>query len=279
MHILTCSLQYYPSHFLSAKIPAFGVQAEKIRSLDKALYINIYPVVPADERKKWEAYSAVHGPKWVEESLQLQEQDGAWASVFDDLNLTNEDILYWDVIHDYSEWDKEEEEWGSVGLDPDDPGPFLPMWQTSPLIPIDPPYNWDLLSAPMNITVLNPIETHKVTISEAYLIAFPNDTESIEENIDEAAWVSSYLTTDEDPMEPMSDFYVPILAEAADWIRVAQNKEEYGESYDHDHSSRHTTAGILSASIYWRDLLKDILPPGSTGSLWQFSWTMMTSTN
>jgi len=231
--------------------------------LDKAVYVNIYPYVPAQERKRWEAYSALHGPGWVEESLEVQEREGSFAGVFDDLNLTKEDVMYWDVIHDYDEWEKDEEEWGLVGLVPTDPGPFLPMWQTSPLIPVDPPYNWDLLSAPMNITVLSTAMNHRVTITEAYLIAFPNDTESIEENIAEADWVSVYLTTDEDPMEPMSDIYVPILTEAADWISIAKHTDEFGESYDKHH--RHVAGGILSASVYWRDLLKDILPPGSTG--------------
>ena len=127
--------------------------------------------------------------------------------VFEDLGLSHniEDTTTWDVIHDYDEFDKAEEEAGTVGLDPSDPGPFLPMWQTSPLIVVDPPYNWDLLSAPVNQTALVPIERQKVSISEAYLVAFPNDTEMIEENMYEAEWVSAYLTTDEDAMEPMSD--------------------------------------------------------------------------
>jgi len=154
-------------------IPDFAVKAEKVRSLTNAVYLNVYAAVPLEERYLWEQYSAEHGPKWVEETLELQVRDGTFAGVFDDLNLTDSNITYWDVIHDYDEWEKEEEEQGMVGLDPSDPGPFLvsknfirenissclngwsililtifssvilqPMWQTSPLIPVDPPYNW-----------------------------------------------------------------------------------------------------------------------------------------
>jgi len=195
-------------------IPDFAVKAEKIRILSKAVYLNVYALVPAEERSMWEDYAAFKGRGWVEETLNVFEKDGTFDDVFDDLNLTYsvDDVTYWDVIHDYDEWEKDEDEQGTVGLDPSDPGPFMPMWQTTPLVPVDPPYNWDLLSVPYNDTTISAINEAKprVSITEPYLIAFENDTETIQENIDEAEWVSAYVTTGEDPMAPMADIYYPV---------------------------------------------------------------------
>jgi len=100
------------------------------------------------------------------------------------------------------------------------------------------------------------MNTHKVSLTEAYLIAYPNDTATIAENAINADWFSYYLTTDEDPMEPVSDIYYPILPDAADWANIVR------EGYD---PSDHKLGGFLSVSFYWRDLLKGILPEGSDG--------------
>jgi class 3 adenylate cyclase len=105
------------------------------------------------------------------------------------------------------------------------------------------------------------LETHKISISEAYLIAHDNDTALIEENELNADWYSSYLTSDEDPMEPVSDIYFPILDDAADQLH---------EHVDHYKTSDHKLGGFLAASIYWRDLIKGILPVGSNGMILVF---------
>ena len=46
------------------------------------------------------------------------------------------------------------------------------------------------------------LETHKVSLSDAYMIAYPDDTEMLEEIEFNAEWFGSYITTGEDPREP-----------------------------------------------------------------------------
>lgn len=100
------------------------------------------------------------------------------------------------------------------------------------------------------------LDTHLVSLTEAYLIAAKNDTAAILANEDEANFISYYLTSGEEPMEPVSDILYPILEDANEWIL------ERGPAYP---PSGHVLGGFLSITFYWRDLIKGILPQGSNG--------------
>jgi hypothetical protein len=94
--------------------------------------MNLYMYVLPEERYFWQNYSAKHGPEWVEDIMDLQERQGTFQDTLQELGVANFDnVTFWNVIHDYDEWDKDESEMGKVGLSPDDPGPFFPMWQTT----------------------------------------------------------------------------------------------------------------------------------------------------
>jgi hypothetical protein len=107
--------------------------------------------------------------------------------------------------------------------------------------------------------VLKCIDIHKVSLSKAYHIAYPDDSSLDEENEAWADYFSSYITTGEDPMEPLSDMYYPMVEDLLDWRNVRDHPD-----YD---PSQHKIAGIMSQSFYWRDLIKNILPHGSNGIL------------
>ena len=127
-----------------------------------------------------------------------------------------------------------------------------------PVIPYDPPYNWDLLSSVDNTGYNLVLETHKPTLSEPYLLhAEDSDPALIQENLDEAEWVSDYLTSDEDPMEPISDYYYPIIDNGIDQLDLLDET-----NYDKELNK---VVGLLSVSVYWRDALKNILPESSKG--------------
>ena len=101
-------------------------------------------------------------------------------------------------------------------------------------------------------------ETHQVIMSEPYLISDSTTSEEqIADNEDEAAWIAEFLTTDEDPMEPISDYYYPIIDTGIDSLNLNSD-----ETYDKTHSK---VLGMLSISVYWRDAIKKILPEGSRG--------------
>jgi len=249
-------------------IPDFAVRAEKTRALTNAVYLNLYNYVESDQRYEWEAYSAEHGPEWIKEGMAVQKRQ----QIFQDQMAENEiysveDVVFFDVIHDYDECEKPEDERGSIGLDPSDPGPFLPMWQQSPIIPVMGPYNWDLLSDSTNSSMLHIMDTQKVLLTETYLIAFEDDLEGIACNEYEAEWLEAYLPTEEETNEPIVDLYYPIIGDSPDWVTLPDDLQRTGNGIDNEvyDPVENKLGALLSATIYWRDWFQDILPEGNNG--------------
>ena len=118
----------------------FGVQAGKFLKNSGAKYISTFVMVPKDERLKWENYTSTHN-QWVNRSIEIQSRDPGYTGP----EITQEFIEEnykgsYDLIHDY---DEAIFGWGGNSTDGvDHQGPFLPVWQVAPVIPIDPIYNW-----------------------------------------------------------------------------------------------------------------------------------------
>merc|ERR1719464_1425313 len=64
-------------------------------------------------------------------------------------------------------------------------------------------------------------------------------------------------------MEPISDIYYPIIANANKYIEVDvdsnNDHDDYGIGINND------VVGLFSVSVYWRDTIRNILPQGSHG--------------
>ena len=93
-------------------------------------------LVTPETRSEWEAYSAKHGPTWAEKSIEYLKNNDMFQDVYKARNITEPEYI--EVVHDYSAWGVEDPE----GLPDDYPDPMLPMWQSAPLIPTTPVYNW-----------------------------------------------------------------------------------------------------------------------------------------
>jgi hypothetical protein len=128
---------------------------------------------------------------------------------------------------------------------------YLPTWQAVPVVPRYPAYNWDLLADPSTDTSI--FNTSRVSITPAYLIYVEGNDELNERNEIEADWFKDYLLPGEEPMEPVSDIFYPVLANAADHVST-RNK-----------TGSNNVVAILALSVYWRNELKNILPTGANG--------------
>ena len=82
-----------------------------------------YLLVSGEQRLEWEEYS-LSNDDWVAEGMEVQRDD---------------DNYHGKLLPSY-------EPYGIIhGNDGDvtGPGPYLPIWQAYPVVPIWPPYNWD----------------------------------------------------------------------------------------------------------------------------------------
>lgn len=102
------------------------------------------------------------------------------------------------------------------------------------------------------------LKSHLAEVTAPYLIAFENDTERQIANDAEAEWVKNYIDPDENPREPVSDVLYPLLDNSLEVLDVFKDG-------NYTAPNNQTFHGYLSMSIYWRDMLRNILPPGSEG--------------
>jgi len=238
--------QYSNSTWPFVTMPDFAVHSAKARSLSRAVFLVVYPYVLEKRRIAWEKYSVLNDA-WVEDGIKVQEKSASFVGP----TILNYTTL--GVIHDNEAFERE----GDVGNGTTRPGPYMPIWQSSPIVPKYPPYNWDLLSASDISTIYEGIEKHKAVLYHAYLLPDPENEDEVIEMGYEADFFSDYIQPGEEAMEPLSDIYYPLINNINS-INIYEDDGEYCPE-------ENEFVGFISLSVYWRDMLKDILPPGSQG--------------
>lgn len=226
--------KYSNSSWPFVTVPDYAVRAAKVRSLSKAVLVSQYHSVTNDERRVWEDYS-VANDQWVEQGIQVQQNDETYqGKSISDYNVRGD-------IHD---------ETGTSSA----PGPYLPMWQQSPIVPIDAPYNYNGYSSPGLVLAMEALMSEKVVISKVNNLFDPSDPSSEEQVKKSNEFIKNYMGEDVDvTAEPFSDIFYPILGNAADSVSA------------HEDSDDASLGGVFSLTFYWRDLLTDILPNGNDG--------------
>jgi hypothetical protein len=217
-------------------LPDYAVRLAKLRSLSQAVLVSQYHFVTGEQRETWENYT-VANDGWVQEGIDVQKTD---------------DTFHGKIVTDY--WTR-----GDVhdsGEPYHAPGPYLPKWQQSPVIPIYAPYNWDAMTFPSLQKSLDIVQgDRQIAISDLSNIPNPNDPESERQSLGNNHFIKDYVGEDEDETEPFSDIYFPMLDYAADFVTIPNDGSENLGNF----------VGVFAMTFYWRDLIKDILPPQSNG--------------
>jgi hypothetical protein len=118
-------------------VPDFEVRSSKIRSLSRALYLTLSPIVTVDQLRRWENYTAFHH-QWINESLRVQDSDPSYSGPI------NWDYVVDNTIHNVSQTDTTDQSLGHNRTSLVGRTFYVPVWQTSPMIPHldDAVYNW-----------------------------------------------------------------------------------------------------------------------------------------
>ena len=74
--------------------------------------------------------------------------------------------------------------------------------------------------------IYHSLETQNVVLSEPYNLPDPNVPDEVAETEAFVDWFSDYVTPGQNPGEPASDIYVPILDHNFDTIRIADDTED-----------------------------------------------------
>ncbi len=124
-------------------------------------------------------------------------------------------------------------------------------------MPIHAPCNWDAFAC-FSLANAWPflIDEQRVVMSEVTNLPDLTDPASISQAEVNNLHIKDFIGEDEKP-EPFSDLCYPILDTTADSVTISNNQSG---------ASTSNVVGVF-ATTFWRDLLKDILPPGSDGAV------------
>jgi hypothetical protein len=110
-------------------------------------------------------------------------------------------------------------------------------------------------SSPINTRAIDQLFlSANVVLSEINNLADPNDPQGIEDDEGHTRWASSFISEDEDPTEPFITIYYPII----DLLTDVTIKEP---------ESKPLLVGVLAMSIFWRELMKEVLQTSPYGIL------------
>jgi hypothetical protein len=226
-------------------VPDFATRMAKVRSLSKAIVLAQFAIVSEEERLDWEKYSLANAA-WVDEALAIQKEDRTFFGV------------------NVEEYYNQEGIWGNFGPILNNTGPYFPTWQGYPSVPTYGAFNWDGTQYPSLVDAFDTLEQdHQVVIGQVSNLPNPDDPASSEAIANQNDWAKNYVSSEFDYTEPYSDIYYPIFDNAADQVSIRSIRGE-GDM---------KMVSVFSMTFYWRDLITNILPYGSDGSVVVFQNT------
>jgi hypothetical protein len=101
------------------------------------------------------------------------------------------------------------------------------------------------------------IQNKKAVVSQPFMIPNPKDKAAVTEAEIWCGYYDQFIPPDENCLEPLSYWYYPIIMDP-----TINNMKEFNG-----------VKGMISRDFYWRDVLKDMLPPESRGIVVVFSNT------
>ena len=189
---LALQTQHLPWPFVTT--PNFAVRAAKLKSLSKAFIVIQYNFVPSHLRTAWETYS-VQNDDWVDEGMCVQAND----------------------VHFYGrqtdQWEQQPTLYNNFeGSNTSSTGPYMVAWQSYPVIPIYPIYNWDVLSFIPFQLAYDEVYKRARVVMRCSNLPDPTGTEAVEEAQWTNDWAKDYLPPSADPAEPQIDVSAVFLS-------------------------------------------------------------------
>jgi hypothetical protein len=106
------------------------------------------------------------------------------------------------------------------------------------------------------------MQLKQATISSPDLVERPDDPEYVAIMDSWCEYLSALIPSDENCREPLSSWLYPIL-DKVDYIDVTSNPK-YPQDYE--------VKGFIGIEVYWKHLLRNILPPNSRGVVIVFEY-------
>ena len=222
--------------------PDFGVRAAKLRQISKAMEVGIFPLITDETRPKWEQNWTLDHDEWLQETYEIQKTDPTFLGPPVTNWTTNP------VIH------------GLFGPREANQGIYLPKWMASPITnSFFPFYNFDLYSdISQRGGIQHVLDTKRTMVAPALNLLDTSDPVQAEYAQATVRWATGFIGDSEDPSEPLAGYYYPLLEDATHSVSI-------------DNYQNSTIHGLVIVGLWFRDLLRNILPDGSDGIVVVFS--------
>jgi class 3 adenylate cyclase len=230
--------------FPNVTLPDFEIRCSNSRVLSDTSVINYQPVVTDETRLGWEAYQIANRGHFDEALAsgiaQRAQQDVRFGQIDGDgdkRGLQESDLR--DVIMNL-------EPDGTTSVAPEGSGPYLPVWQISPVVPMKSLLNFNVLSHPAGAGSYSEV----INTGQAVIDISANlEGENLGNT---GAYFKLLLSLSQYRysvmkflVDPTSAFGYPVF-----------------DSFDHDNRK---VVGVISSNLYWRLYFNDILPPNARG--------------
>eukprot|EP00977_Amphora_coffeiformis_P022885 scaffold11722_cov116-Amphora_coffeaeformis.AAC.1 len=220
-------------------LKSYALQAAKVKTLSKAIVTKVHYLIENEKRVEWEKF-AKENNEFVSEAWKLQEQDQSFAGSLETFPKI-EDRLFANIPEYY--------------VIPEGDGPYLVSWQSYPVIYDDSsaPYNFDIFASPSLARHWLPVlESKRPTVTGFENVVDPSapGTSTGNRYVD---YVSNFIPANENPREPVVTLIYPII------------DQKTSLHIDADAVNETQFVGTFSFVLFWRDLLRNILPDKSEG--------------
>jgi hypothetical protein len=133
---------------------------------------------------------------------------------------------------------------------------YTPVWQLYPLLNDFAPFNWDWVTDADPDPFIMALDKKTAVLGEPYINP---DLGNAEEVAEDRYWADVYagsVSPGDDPFEPVSDIIYPVI-DTIDRIQIFSPTSN--ETKQNDDTK---VVSVVSASFYWRDVMKNVLPSG-----------------
>lgn len=212
---------------------------EPYLSVAGAAAITILPIVPADQRAEWEAYS-VAGQSWIQHYLEARDIMNVTDALNDQRHQdqNSQRDLQAKVHSDFNETISPYIK-NSVGIDLS-PGPWFVWWQYAPVVPDAYYINFNRLASEGFPALSETILSGRAVISNPWIIEPGLDAQSSSEY----TFINKMLESGGHGAigigEPLSYMYYPVF-----------------ETFSYDNPK---VVAVLEGMVYWRSYFEHVLP-------------------
>jgi hypothetical protein len=228
--------------FPNVTLPDFEIRAANARILADSFVINYYPLVTDETRKGWEEYQ-IANRDYYDASMQSGSAQRAYqAARFgeDDRRSLVEEVLT-DEIEDLTLQ-------GARIVAPEGSGPYLPLWQMSPAVPMKSILNFNVLSHPAGAGSYTEVLNSGEAVMDAAANLNQENFGATGAYIKLLISMSQYRNSmDLFLGDPTSSLGYPVF-----------------DSFDRETRS---VVGVIATTLYWRQYFEDVLPANARGIL------------